>query len=91
MMTRVARRAKRRASFEKEEEACRQVVSRAKKVRAVVKHHYSGDASYAFWQHVNAISDSKRRDHLYSLGCRLQNLEEQVLRKLAAAESDQPA
>jgi hypothetical protein len=51
-----------------------------------IAYHYSGDNSRQFWKAINSMQDKKdKREYwqeLYSLGVALQNLEEQVLRRL---------
>jgi len=45
---------------------------------------YAGPPSKGFWRRVNNIREPKARRRLYSLGCRLQELEGKVLRELYA-------
>jgi hypothetical protein len=48
--------------------------------------HYSGDNSREFWQRIKSVPRAYWCE-CYQLGCALQNLEEQVLRRLNYAES----
>lgn len=50
-------------------------------------HRYSGEHSRGFWNRVAALPDD-RRDVVYGLGVELQNLEERVLKALAASAKD---
>jgi hypothetical protein len=51
-----------------------------------IAYHYSGDNSRSFWNAIKKLRDNKDKreywNELYSLGVALQNLEEQVLRRL---------
>lgn len=49
-----------------------------------LKAHYSGNLSIPFWKKINALVDidNKKWNRLYSMGCKLQNLEGDVLRLL---------
>ncbi len=47
---------------------------------------YSGERSSKFWKRINALKDEKASARLYKLGCRLQNLESNVIVRLIAAE-----
>lgn len=62
-----------------------QEIARPIRACSTMKPKYSGDKSKRFWQRVNAVKDEFRRKALYQLGVDLQNLEEDVLRKLKAA------
>ena len=56
-----------------------------------IDHKYSGDESKSFWKRVNAIPRSGQstcHGEVYSLGCALQNLEEQVVSALQRAEAE---
>ena len=46
-----------------------------------LEKHYSGENSRYFWDKINKI-EGKKGKKLYVKGCRLQNLEEEVLKEL---------
>ena len=50
--------------------------------------HYSGDKSRAFWSRINKLTPESKRDAFYSVGCILQNLEQDVLWQLRLAEKE---
>lgn len=56
-------------------------------------YHYSGEKSRAFWDRLNrvALVSKTEGDVLYTLGCRLQNVEHTTLEYLNLAESDMEA
>jgi hypothetical protein len=54
--------------------------------RRHMEPHYSGQASHEFWARINIDLLDEDRDVLYALGCVLQNIEEDVLRRLKNAE-----
>ena len=53
-----------------------------------IAYHYSGDNSRQFWnaiKNLRKINNGENWGELYSLGVALQNLEEQVLKRLRAS------
>ena len=48
-----------------------------------IARQYSGPESIAFWNMVNSIKSKLKHQHVYELGCTLQNLENDVLTKLS--------
>lgn len=59
----------------------------SKKTDPKAKHHrYSGPKSTAFWKRVDGLKHVEDRRSLYSCGVLLQNMEENVLHWLDAAE-----
>ena len=65
--------------------------------RAIMKgwyskdYHYSRHNSTKFWNRVKRIKSAVLHYELYEAGCRLQVLEEQVLKQLKAAELSERA
>ena len=53
-----------------------------------MKARYSGDLSHEFWDRVNSVKSHADHSALYALGVALQNLEEQVLRRLNGPRCD---
>jgi ribosomal 50S subunit-associated protein YjgA (DUF615 family) len=49
----------------------------------MLEEQYSGENSKAFWEIVNLVDDEDSL-YLYELGCKLQNLESDVLKKINA-------
>jgi hypothetical protein len=46
------------------------------------KEQYSGDKSREFWDAIDAIKNEDLRELAYSLGCELQNYEDDLLSKI---------
>jgi hypothetical protein len=51
----------------------------------MLEERYSGENSEAFWELVNFLDDDKLT--LFEMGCKLQNLEGEVLKKINERES----
>jgi len=53
-----------------------------------MKRRYSGDKSRKFWRIIADLHDSPEHDALYAAGCKLQNLEEEVLKAIEKAKKE---
>jgi len=53
-----------------------------KNLKSKLTKKYSGPLSERFWHKISKISNKKKHDRLYHLGCALQTLESVILEEL---------